>query len=230
MFFSAVVLSAALLWANDPPWKGKPCQQWDAQDIQLILTDSPWTRIASVIRNWLPITSKDLPNDQLDGRDRGLPTTASEASSGELNFFVFWASSRVIRAASARKAVLQGGKKDLDVEKYANQPQPDFVIILQSADMAPFVHNNEKFFQANSFLEMRKSKLRITPGRVLYQRDPKTTLVSAAVFFFPRKSASGEPTISSDEKFVEFICNLEGTILRVGFEPQKMLDATGPTL
>ena len=232
--FSVALLFATLLRANDPPWKGKPYQQWDEQDIQRIFTDSPWTRTAAITRNWLPITGKDLPNDQLTGRDRGLPSTlgsSSETSAGgELNFFVFWASSRVMRAAYARRAILHGGRKDVDVERYANESQGELQIVVQSADMAPFFRNDEKFFQANAFLEMRKSKQRISPSHVLYKRDQNGVLVTSAVFFFPKKTASGDPTISSDEKNVDFICKIEGSVLRVGFEPQKMADQSGPDL
>lgn len=232
--FSAILFFAALASGSDPPWKGKPYQQWDDQDIQLIFADSPWVRIAAITRNWLPITGKDLPNDQLAGRDRGLPSTLDGSSEnsvgGELNFFVLWASSRVMRAASARRAFLHGGRKDMNVERYANEPQKELQIVVQSGDMAPFIRNNEKFFQANAFLLMRKSKQKISPSRVLYKRDGKGVLVTSAIFFFPKITASGDPTISSDEKNVEFICMIEGTVLRVGFELQKMVDKDGPAL
>jgi len=231
--FSVTLLFATLLSASDPPWKGKPYQQWNEQDIQRILTDSPWVRVTAITRNWLPITGKDLPDDQLAGRGRGLPSTpdrSSETSAGELNFFVFWASSRVMRAASARRALLHGGTKDVNVAKYANEPQEELQIVVQSADMAPFFRNDEEFFRANAFLEMRKSKQKISPTRVAYKRDQKGILVAAAIFFFPRKTASGSPTISSDEKNVEFICKIEGSVLRVGFEPQTMVDQSGPDL
>jgi hypothetical protein len=58
----------------------------------------------------------------------------------------------------------------------------------------------------------------------------KGILVTSALFFFPRKTASGDPTIAADEKNVEFTCQVEGSTLRVNFEPQKMVDQTGPDL
>jgi len=60
-----------------------------------------------------------------------------------------------MRAASARKSILHGGK-DVDVEKYATEPQEEYQIVLQSADMAPFARHDEKFFQANAFLQPKK--------------------------------------------------------------------------
>jgi hypothetical protein len=229
--FSAMLFLAAVLWANDPPWMGKPYQQWDAQDVQTVFTQSPWIRVTAITRNWLPSTN-GLPNDQLSGRGRGLPSSldqSSAAAGGDVTFLVFWASSRIVRAASARNAVLRGEKKNLDVEKYAAEPQEEYHIALQSADMTPFFLKDEKFFQANAFLEMKKSKQKISPSHVRYEHA-QNGAVSQAIFFFSRKTASGDPTISRDEKLVEFICNIEGSMLRVGFEPQKMVDKNGPAL
>jgi hypothetical protein len=231
--FSVTLLFATLLWASDPPWKGKPYQQWDLQDIHRVLNDSPWVRVTAVTRTWLPITGNGLPNEQLAGRARGLPSSMDQSSAslaGDIYFFVFWDSSRVMRAASARQAVLQGGRTDVDVEKYVTEPKKEYQISVESGDMTPFYRQNEKFFQENAFLELRKSKQRISPSHVAYKRDQKGVLVTSAVFFFPKKTASGGPTLSSEEKNVEFICKIEGSVLRVGFEPQKMVDRSGPDL
>jgi len=155
---------------------------------------------------------------------------AGGAPSGdELKFNVYWASSRVMRAASARKSVLHGGKQDVDVLKYASEPQEEYQIVVQSEDMTPFVRNNEQFFQTNSFLDVKKTKQKISPSQVRYERDEKG-LVAAAVFLFPKKTAAGEPTVASDEKSVQFNCKIEGSRLLVNFDPQKMVDSSGPTL
>ena len=135
-----------------------------------------------------------------------------------------------MRAASARKSVLHGDKKDIDVEKYATEPQEEIQILVQSEDMAPFTRKDEKFFQANAFLQPKKSKQKISPSHVRYEWDAKGIMVASALFFFPRKTASGELTIANDEKSVEFNCNMDGVSLRVNFEPQKMVDQNGPTL
>jgi hypothetical protein len=232
--FSATLLFAALVWASDPPWKGKRYQEWDDKDVERVFTDSPWARTTTITRTWLPISEKDLPNDTVAGRDRALPATLDRSSEtsvgGELNLYVYWASSRVMRAASARKAFLHGGKKDVEVEKYASEPQEEYQIFLQSKDMAPFFRHDEKFFQANAFLETKKGKVKMSPSHVRYERDEKGILITAAVFFFPKKTPSGDPTIIPDEKGVEFTCKIEGSTLRVNFEPQKMVDQSGRDL
>jgi len=229
----AVLLFAALAWASDPPWKSKPYDQWDEKDIQRVFSDSPWSRLTPVARTWGKYSAKDnQQNPQIGGRDRGIPssndTSAENSIGGDVDFFVDWASSRPMRAASARKAILHGDKKDLDVEKYANEPQEEYQIIVQSKDMGPFMHRDEKFFQANSYLELKKSKQKISPSHVIYERDSQG--VSSAIFFFPKKTASGDPTIGLAEKTVDFFCKLEESSLRVTFEPPKMVDKNGPSL
>jgi len=247
-FLFIVLAFAALALASDPPWKGKPYDQWTDKDLEKIFTDSPWSRIGMVTRTWTPLTSKDAPTGQAGGpaggaqpntpMSPGRPGVArgpSESGAGgapsgdELRFNVYWASSRIMRAASARKSVLHGGKQDVDATKYASEPQEEYQVLVQSEDMAPFFRHDEQFFQANSFLDVKKTKQKISPSHVRYERDEKG-LVAAAVFFFPKKTAAGEPTVPSDEKNVEFNCKIEGSRLRVNFDPQKMVDNLGPAL
>ncbi|HKW62916.1 MAG TPA: hypothetical protein VJN89_10255 [Candidatus Acidoferrum sp.] len=244
LIFAALVF-AALAWASDPPWKAKPYDQWTDKDLEKIFTDSPWARIGTVTRTWAPLSSKEgtsgtynkpQPASPMSGARSGGPGGAAPPSGGdagatgdELRFNVYWASSRIMRAASARKSVLHGGKQDVDVAKYASEPQEEYQIVVQSEDMTPFVRHDEKFYQDNSSLDVKKTKQKISPSHVSYEKDEKGQ-VGAAVFFFPKKTASGEPNVPSDEKNVEFNCKIEGSRLRVNFDPQKMVDSQGPSL
>jgi len=238
---------ATLAWASDPPWKGKPYDQWTDKDVEKIFTDSPWSRIGTVTRTWAPLKSKDAPEGsggQAGGAPPNTPMSPGRPGGGrgpmesgaggaptgdELRFNVYWASSRIMRAASARRSALHGDKKDVDVAKYASEPQEEYQIVVQSEDMAPFVRHDEGFYQANSFLDVKKTKQKVSPSHIRYERDEKG-LVTAAVFFFPKKTAAGEPTVASEEKNIEFNCKIEGSRLRVNFDPQKMIDNLGPAL
>lgn len=236
-FLFTALIFAALALASDPPWKGKPYDQWTDKDLEKIFTDSPWSRIGTVTRTWAPqtggSTSGTQPSSPMPGARPGGVAAPSGSDTGaavdELRFNVYWASSRVMRAASARKSALHGGKQDVDVAKYASEPQEEYQIVVQSEDMTPFARHDEKFYQENSFLDVKKTKQKVSPSHVQYERDEKG-LVGAAVFFFPKKTAAGEPTVPSDEKNVEFTCKLEGSRLQVSFDPQKMVDQSGPAL
>jgi hypothetical protein len=144
-----------------------------------------------------------------------------------MNVLIFWQSSRVMRAATARQAVLHGEK--VDVDKYASEPQSEYQIVLRMQDMTPFRQHDEKFFQDNAFLQMKKGKDKISPTHVVYEKD-SAGLVTAAVFFFPKTTSSGAPIVSADETEVQFSCKIADSTVRVGFKPRDMVDQSGPAL
>jgi hypothetical protein len=229
----ALLAFAALAWASDEPWRGKPYQQWTEKDLERIFAYSPWSRTVELTRTWLPLKAEELPQ-MIAGGVRKLPKGLEKSDEGtlgaEVNFNVYWMSSRVMREASARKAVLHGEKNESDVEKFLNQPGDEYQIVIQGEDMAPFVRKDEKFYQANAYLQTKKTKQKVSPNHVHYERDETGVLVTAAIFFFPRKTTSGDSVIAADEKGVEFNCKIEGSTFRVNFEPQKMVDQIGPDL
>jgi hypothetical protein len=238
----AAFLCASLVCADNKPWKTKPYQQWNDKDIQAIMTDSPWVKLTTIRRTWLPVPMKEIPpQQQINGGIRDVPSVAgapasntgavsgqSEQPAQELNVSVYWDSSRVIRAASARQRSLHGEMTDSQVEQYATAPQEEYQIAVSMADMTPFIKNDENFFQANSSLEIRRTKLKLPPSHVVYLKDSGGNL-KQAVFFFPKKTSS-DPTIPSDETDVEFRCKIADSNLHVGFKPQEMTDQAGPDL
>jgi hypothetical protein len=242
-FAFVLLLASAFVYAGDKPWKSKPFQEWDEKELQTILTDSPWVRTTTIQRSWLPVSEKEVPPDpQISGGVRtaspggqssqpgGAATTpirAGESSSSELNVYVYWQSSRVMRAATARQAVMRG--QNVDPEKYANEPQSEYQIILRMQDMTPFIQNKEEFFQKNAFLQTKKGKGKISPTHVQYERSPQGS-VQDAIFFFPKSDPSGTPTISGDETDVQFSCKIGDSTIRVGFKPRDMVDQSGPAL
>jgi hypothetical protein len=234
-----LLLAVTLAWAGDKPWKTKPFQQWDEKEIQAILTDSPWVRVTTIQRTWLPVAEKDVASDpQLNGGVRQMPPAggqaggnaplrAGEGSWRELNVFIYWQSSRVMRAATAREAVLHGGK--VDAEKYAGEPQSEYQIILRMEDMSPFTQHNEEFFQSAAFLQMKKGKSKISPSHVVYERTQKGS-IQDAIFFFAKTNPSGQPTISGEETDVQFSCKIADSMVRADFKPREMADQSGPAL
>lgn len=231
-----LLLGATLLWAGDKPWKAKPYQQWNEKELQAILTDSPWVRVTPIQRSWRPGSQQDIaPQDRSSGGLKGQTSPTGRATdpvgagedSQEMNVVIYWQSSRVMRAATARQAVLHGEK--VDVDKYASQPQDEYQIVVRMQDMTPFQQHDEKFFQDNAFLQMKKSKDKISPTHVVLEKDSKG-LVADAVFFFPKANSSGTPTVSADETDVQFSCKIADTTVRVGFKLRDMLDQSGPAL
>ena len=148
----------------------------------------------------------------------------------QASFSVFWMSSRTMRAALGRRQVLHSGRDASEVDKYVNQPLEDYQIVIQGRDMAPFQQNDETFFQSHAFLEAKKSKDKVSPSKVTYERGSDGKSVTAAFFTFSKKTASGENVIAPDEKEVQFTCSLGKSTLKVDFDPRKMDDQKGPDL
>ncbi len=229
----ALLAFATLAWASDEPWKAKSYQQWTDRDLENIFAYSPWSHTVALTRTWLPLKAEELPQ-MISGKGKQLPEGLAQSDEGrlgsEVKFNVYWSSSRVMREASVRKAVLHGGKSESEMEKFLNQPVDEYQIVVQGEDMAPFVRKDERFYQANAYLQLKKTKQKISPSHVRYERDAQGVRVVAVIFFFPRKTSSGDPVIVADEKSVEFNCKIEGSTFRVNFDPQKMLDQVGPDL
>jgi len=232
-----LLLGTTMLWAGDKPWKAKPYQQWNEKELQAVLTDSPWVRVTPIQRSWRPGPETGIkPQERSSGGVRGQtpatsPATTPPVGSGEdmqeMNVQIYWQSSRVMRAATARQAALHGQK--VEVDKYASEPQGEYQIVLRMQDMTPFRQHDEKFFQDNAFLQMKKGKDKISPTHVVYEKN-SMGLVEDAIFFFPKTTSSGAQTVSADETEVQFSCKIADSTVRVGFRPRDMVDQSGPAL
>jgi hypothetical protein len=251
-FVSAAILVLAAIAgaADNTPWKSKPSQQWDDNDIHRVLFESPWVHIAMVSATWrtagddttgLPAGSSPPAANpggvaQGGGRSEGTSSlSVAEVGSqrGEFptaQYFVDWVSSKTMRAARAQYDVLHSDKTQADAEKYASEPQANYVILVQGGDMRPFLRDDEKFFQANAFLQLKKAGRKVSPERVEYQRGADGKAVVGALFFFARQLPSGDALIPLDEKGIEFTCKLGKSNLKASFEPQKMTGLAGPDL
>jgi hypothetical protein len=252
-----VAILAVVCWAGGDPWKDKHYTQWDEKDIQRIMTSSPWMRMVAVTAAWNP-ADYALPGDNphpaqqqqqsspsgggmgtkpgpgagggSNGPTPGSNDSDSSPSTPQAEFAVYWMSSRTMREALGRRQVLHGGRDPGDVEKFVNQPLEEYEIVVQGRDMAPFVNNDEKFFQSNASLEIKKSKLKVSPSHVTFERGANGKTVTGAFFFFPKKGAAGENVIAPDEKSVQFTVSMGKSTLKADFEPRKMDDQKGPDL
>jgi hypothetical protein len=235
---ATILLVAAATWAAGDPWKDKSFNQWDDKDLQKIFTASPWAKVVTVENTWADQQEpehKDLSQvpGQTAGVSKGRYSSGQEATADtrgpEAVFNIYWLSSRTMRGAVARKGVLHGGQSEAEAEKYVAEPQEQFQVVIQGKDMKPFALQDEKAWAALAWLQLRSNKARLAPSEVKYERTPEGQ-ISAAIFLFPKKAASGEATIASGEKSAEFSCKLGKSTIKVAFEPQKMTDKQGTDL
>jgi hypothetical protein len=240
-----ILLLAAMAWAGDP-WKDKPYDQWTEKDVLAVLQLSPWAKAnLSAAGAWHPPDSAAYTGTEATGVAGGGADTSKtaqgslsnqpggygkNANAGPQLYNVYWWSSRTIRKAFVRYAVLKGRTKPEDAQKMVDQPIDDYQILVQGKNMSVFEQRGEKFFQDAAYLQLKKSKEKLAPSQVVFQFGPDGKSVSGVVFHFPKASKNGEPTIAPDEKEVDFYLRVADSMLRTYFEPKKMADEKGEDL
>lgn len=244
-----LLLAATLAWAGGDPWKTKPFQQWDNKDIQKVLNDSPWGKVVRVDAPW---KSAGADADSAGGdrsmrgmqptmagqqptRDVGAPSGVPGASGGgqqvgQAAFLVRWVSSRTVREAAYRAAVLNGQMKEEDAEKQAAEPVATYQVLVGGSDMKPFETVDQTALKGSAWLVGKKKKQKIAFSNVQIERTSDGKDVQSIVFSFPKKSDTGESTIAADEKGVEFNLVLGAVRLQTSFDISKMEDAVGRDL
>ncbi|MGB0036757.1 MAG: hypothetical protein WBP79_14900 [Candidatus Acidiferrales bacterium] len=246
----AVFVLATLVWAGGDPWKTKPFSQWTEKDLQAIFQTSPWAKAnVQAAGAWRPMGSETM-SGPTPGAIAGSSTDNSKQSQGSLGeqmggvekqkkaeessatqvYTMLWWSSRTVRAASVRRAVLKGNVTEEDAEKVVSQIKDEYEILVQAQNMYIFQHRGEKAFEKVCSIEMKKTKLKLSPTHVKFQRSGDGETVVGVVFYFPKKQANGEPTISADEKEIDFFLQVGDARLNTYFEPKKMVDIQGQDL
>lgn len=245
VFVSLGVLAIGLLAiALGDPWKDKPFDQWTDRDIAAVLQSSPWAKV----NLQTGLGSKQMDQQAVTGGSLGtsggaeaqsktaagaLPGqtggVAKNANAGPAVYNAFWFSSRTIREAVARRAMLHSEMDAAAATKFVDQPQDEYEIMVQGTDMSVFEQRGENAFKDVAFLQMKTTKQKINPSRVEFQKGADGT-VQSVEFFFPKKDANGAPTISADEKEVDFYLRVGPNQIRTFFEPKKMVDAQGEDL
>jgi hypothetical protein len=242
---SALCFLAAIALAGGDPWK-KPLSEWTDKDITAILQSSPWAKAGIQPQGaWRPegvtqasgsIGIAGGSSDTSKNSASAAPETAggaeknAAAAAASASYSIFWWSSRTIRAASMRRQVLKGTMAEADAEKAVGVSPDEYMILVQSTNMYIFQQRGEKAFESAAYLQIKKSKTKISPSHVAFLKGPDGQSVTGAVFYFPKKGANGEPMISPDEKEVDFYLRVGDAKLLTYFEPKKMVDSQGEDL
>jgi hypothetical protein len=239
-----VILLAAALYAGGDPWKSKPYTQWDEKDVAAVLQTSPWVKVNVPGPESLKTSAAAPENPAAMGAAGGMtghgnPATATvptqlggnekvDADAVTKSYNVYWWSSRTIRAAFARRAVLKGGMTQDKADKLVAANPDSYQILVNSSNMANFENRDEDAFKDAAFLELKKEKRKIDPTAVAFQRS--SGKVVGVLFSFPRKDANGEVTIPPEEREIEFNLRISDAWLRTAFNLKQMTDMQGQDL
>lgn len=228
VFFLAL---AVLVCAGSDPWKTKPFQQWDAADVKRIVTDSPWARVIRINAPWKSGQAGDSSGSGLKhGQGSGGSDEDDDSSPTQAAFIVRWVSSRTVRAAALRGAVIGGQLKEEEAERELAQQTDVYQVLVAGPDMKPFDSVDETMLKNNTELVAKKTKEKIAPSKVQISRSPDGKKIQGVVFSFPKKSETGESTIAPDEKTVNFSCTAGPAKIEMSFDISKMQDMQGRDL
>jgi len=156
----------------------------------------------------------------------------NSANTPEATFAVRWFSARAVRQALSRAQVLSGAMSEADAAKALADEPTELAITVVGQDMTPFLVADEKDLAARAFLQPKK-QAKIPATHVSVQRIPgrkpdDRTSIAAVVFYFAKKSASGEPILTPNEKNVEFLCEAGKASIKTSFDLSKMALANAP--
>jgi len=248
------LLLAVSLWADDP-WKSKPYTDWSEEVARKVLNNSPWAKETRVDATWRGTSGSSgsggaeipgaagAPGRTAADTSAGGPTTAGAASVDSTRgpqlgdpisipqaiFLVRWGSALTMRQAVARLTLLRGGT-EANVRKLIEAQPAEYQVVVAGQDMTPFTEVEEKELQEKSFLQAKRSKLKLSSSRVEITRSPDGKRVVSVSFFFPKATPSGEPTLAPDEKGVEFTAPVRKNNLKCSFDLQKMSGPQGRDL
>lgn len=144
-------------------------------------------------------------------------------------FVVRWVSAHTMREAFVRNAELSGQMNQSQAQQQLSQSPDVYQVMIAGPDMLPFEQSTEDAVKSSSDLQVKKSKEKIQPVKVEFQRSPDGQKVQGVVIDFP-KTANGQPTIGPDAKGADFSVSLSRTKIRTSFDFTKMSGAQGRDL
>lgn len=234
-----MVTLGALAWAGGDPWKTKPFEQWNENDIRQIMHDSPWAKVEYVPVEWkaggggksemgrAPEGTVSATQGPAGG-PADVGQQAMGTPEGQAAFYVRWNSSRTTREALVRDGVLAGQIKEDEAARYLSAPIVNYEVVVIGPDMSPFGSVSEDDLKAKAYLRGKQSKAKVSATSVEISRSADGRQVTAVMFSFPRKTADGKDVAAPGEKGLQFVCNIKDLDLNTTFDPRKMADQKGP--
>jgi ketosteroid isomerase-like protein len=171
----------------------------------------------------------NYPNGGLGGGatpDYGAPSMLGTPE-GQTVFVVRWNSSQTLREAIIRSHILSGDMKEADAAHYLGQPVTDYEITVIGQDMTPFGMMNPDDLKTKTYLQVKPSKLKVSPTSMQVQHAADGKTVLAVMFSFPRKTQDGKDLITPNDKAIQFVVKTKELDLNAGFDLRKMVNAKG---
>jgi hypothetical protein len=209
-------------------WKARPVREWTKKQTQSFLRDSPWVRqvtaggvMQSPLSQPAVETAECCAGKSVSPRPR--LSEEYEVRRGATTYHIVWSSATVVRQARQHLLVLAERTSGEIVDAgYLDS----YRVTVTGGDLGIFQGHTEAQIKAESYLDSRRTKLRVPPDRVIIGRFPDGR-VSEVGYVFPR-AVDGQAAISDPEARVEFRTRARGVTLRAVFDLARMVTARGP--
>ncbi|HXE75400.1 MAG TPA: hypothetical protein VNN18_07180 [Candidatus Xenobia bacterium] len=214
-----VLLCVGLLWAAEP-WKDKPYTEWTQKEVERVVQDSPWARLIEVLGTSGPGEGA-IARSEVSGTK---PMSDTAGPQVQARYLVQWASALTMRQAQVRSAQLAGREDPENSKAMLAAAPPSYILSVLGSNMTGFEEIKEEGTKAAAYLELKSSKMRVTPDQVQFFR-PGGRLAQVFIFF-PRE-AEGKPVIPATENKVEFHCRVGKNEIEATFDLRKMVTRDG---
>lgn len=144
-------------------------------------------------------------------------------------FVIRWVSAHTLREALVRDEELNGHMNQSQAQSQLSQTPDVYQIMIAGPDMLPFEQSTEEAVKNASYLQVKKSKEKIQPVKVEFQKSPDGQKVQDVILEFP-KTANGQPTIAPDAKGGDLSVTLVRAKIHTSFDFSKMNGAQGRDL
>jgi hypothetical protein len=227
-FLTVVLFASAALADNF--WQKKNYKTWTMSEVHILLDESPWTKNTVVDHlafkdgfNVSKVFQTDCNGNADFSNYRSLPPDALSSNSSAVEFKTTWISSRSIRSALMREAILCGRTKvPADkIDEFLVKGTEFYEIKLTSGYMQPFEGIGDEVLLNNTWISFDNNQTRVNPTNLEFIRDENKTIHSI-IFRFNKKSENGHPLITPEQKEVEFAIQLDKLTVRTKYQLSKM--------
>ncbi|MHA1944167.1 MAG: hypothetical protein ACW96M_07215 [Candidatus Thorarchaeota archaeon] len=243
-------LITCVAWAGDP-WKEKPFQEWTADDVQKLLTDSPWALKAKSQKMGTKVVTYQPPSyatttsaTTVCARSNGCgmgkvappktvirtPPPTGETISTVIEshkFELLWLSALTVRQGLVRRRMLEGTITAKEGEKLLSNGPGHYVLALAGPDIYTLALIPDEEIQTAS-LHTRKGK-KIIPVQQVFRGKSQSGALAQILFYFPR-AWDGKATLEPDETKVTFLLETRVGKLEAKFHLKKMVRDGAPDI
>ncbi len=242
------LFTASNIWAGDP-WKEKPYQEWTAEEVQTILTNSPWALKAKSLKMGTKVVINQPPSYATttsattvcvrslgcDTTDQVVPKTVMRTPPPTVEtiptvvesheFELLWLSALTVRQGLVRRRMLAATITAKEGEKLLAARPGHYVLALAGPGIYTLALIPDEEIQSAS-LHTRKGKKIIPVQQFFRDKSASGTLVQI-LFYFPL-AWDGEATLEPDETNVTFLLETQIGKLKAKFDLKKMVQGGAP--